>query len=284
MNRMKIAVLCYVFVISLVGVSLADAAPGTFSKTELDDFTLHTFTTTEGPGDITYIFETKDGLVLFELPSIHHLSRQLKDYVVGLKKPVEAILAAYHVGGASYYPGIPIYASKAALDFIDSGEEMKVRKSIAANTPDFDLEVVRPDRLITEERLKIGGIEFLFITPTTSPIPGMNVVIPSINGYYQHVLGGGSHPLILSIEHMTKVLAELHAQKEGGFALFLDSHNGIEKPGAAVQKIAYLNELKKIRESSKDEETFVKNAQAAFPDYKGNATLSRTAKNLYADN
>lgn len=84
--------------------------PGSFATMRLDGLTLHVFTTTEGPGDISYIFETDDSLVLFELPSVHHLSRQLKAYVDDLSKPVAAILVAYHVGGASYYPGVPIHA------------------------------------------------------------------------------------------------------------------------------------------------------------------------------
>jgi hypothetical protein len=278
---MKIVLLSLAIVLCLGTSALAqNQTPGTFETLKFDGLTLHVFTTTEGPGDISYIFETKETLVLFELPSIHHLSRQLKEYVNGLNKPIAAILVGYHVGGASYYSDIPIYASKYSVDFIDSGEEMKVRQFIASNTPDFDLEVIKPDNIVTSDKLTIAGIEFKFITPTTSPIPGMNVVIPSINAYYQHVLGAGTHPLLLSMGHIDKVIAELETQQKGNYSLFLDSHNGVEKPEAVAQKIAYLQKLKEIRQSSASETEFIEAVKTAFPDYK-TGMLSGMARNLY---
>ena len=39
-----------------------------FATLPFDSLTLRVFTTTEGPRDITYIFETKDSLVLFGCP------------------------------------------------------------------------------------------------------------------------------------------------------------------------------------------------------------------------
>lgn len=254
---------------------------GTFESRSFDDVTLHIFTTTEGPGDITYILENKDTLVLFELPSIHHLSRQLKAYVDKLGKPVAAILVGYHVGGASYYPGIPIYAHKNAVDFIDSGAEMRVRKIVAAGNPDFDFDVIRPNNVVLSSGQTIGEIDFVFVTPTTSPIPGMNVIIPSINAYYQHVLGGASHPNLVSIDHIDAAIAELKQQAQGNFALMMDSHNGIEAPDAIERKIAYLEKLKDIRETSSNQEEFIKAVRDAYPLHKSENMLRATAKNLY---
>ena len=277
---MKKILLAIVFCFCTVAL-VQGQTTGTFKTMQFENgLTMHVFITTEGPGDIAYVLESKDSLVLFELPSIHHLSRQLKEYVEGLNKPVSAILVGYHVGGASYYPNVPIYASQYALDFIESGQEMKVRQSIADNTTDFDLNVVKPDHIVTADKMTIGNIEFIFVAPTTSPIPGMNVVIPSINAYYQHVLGAGSHPYLLSLEHIDKVIAELEVQQKGDYAFFMDSHNGIEAPEAHAQKIAYLQKLKQIRANSADEATFVKNVQTAFPQYKP-GMLSATAKSLY---
>ena len=274
----------FIFAICLCGFTVANGADktgGTFEKFDFEPFVLHVFTTTEGPGDVTYIFETNDTLVLFELPSIHHLSRQLKEYSDKLNKPVAAILAGYHVGGASYYPGVPVYASQTSLDFIDSGGEMALRKAIAATNPDFDLEVPRPENVVTGEKQTIGGIEFIFITPTTSPVPGMNIIIPSINAYYQHVLGGNSHPILKSVNHIDQVIAELQGQQAGNYALMLDSHNGVEQPSAIAQKIVYLEKLKEIRRTSKDEAAFINAMKTAFPHYSRERALTRTARNLF---
>lgn len=278
---MKKLLLSIILVLSLCSISLAQPVTGTFEVLQFDKMKLHIFTTTQGPGDVSYVFETSDSLVLFELPSINHLSRQLKDYVDNLNKPVQAILVGYHVGGASYYPNVPIYASKYAINFIDSGEEMKVRKAIAATTADFDLNVIKPDNIVAPGKQTIAGIDFIFIEPTTSPIPGMNVVIPAIDAYYQHVLGGSSHPILLSMEHIDKVIAELKNQQQANYALMLDSHNGLEKPSAITKKIAYLEKLKNIRQSSSNQEEFVNAVKSAFPDYKGERALISTAKNLY---
>ncbi len=276
---MYVLMACVVFRVGAAGES--NHIPDTFETRRFGDLTLHVFTTTEGPSDITYIFETKNDLVLFELPSIHHLSRQLKAYVDKLGKPVAAILAGYHVGGASYYPGVPIYAHKNAVDFIDSGAEMRVRKVVAAGNPDFDFDVVRPDHLIASPGQTIGGVEFVFVTPTTSPIPGMNVIIPAINAYYQHALGGTSHPNLLSIDHIDVAIAELKQQEKGKYALMLDSHNGIETPAAIGRKIPYLEKLKEIRAANPTQEEFIKAVDETFPSYKGAAMLRATARNLY---
>lgn len=254
---------------------------GEFSQQKFETMTLHIYTTHDGAADVTYIFEKEDGLVLFELPSMHHLSKELKVYVDGLNKPVKAILAGYHVGGASYYPGVPVYAGKESVRFIDSGGEMAYRKMLAGLFEGFDLDVVRPTHVIETDRMEIGGIPFRFFSPTTSPIPGMDVVIPEINAYYMHVGYNDTHPVLLGMAHIDQVIAELKRQKAGGYAFYFSSHDGIEAPDALDRKIAYLEKTKAIRQASPTPDVFRANMNAAFPDHKKPRFLERTVENLY---
>lgn len=284
MKRLLLKITLGLGALLLAGAAVSQEAVkkgGAFSQRHFEGMTLHVYTTYDGAADVSYVFEKGDGLVLFELPSMHHLSRELKAYVEGLNKPVKAILAGYHVGGASYYPGVPVYAGKESLKFIDSGGEMAYRKMLAGLFEGFDLEVVRPTHVVDADSMEIGGITFRFVSPTTSPIPGMDVVIPEINAYYMHVLYDDSHPVLLSLEHIDRVTAELKAQKAGGYAFYLSSHNGIEGPDAIDRKIAYLEKTRRIREASATPEVFREKMNAAFPGHKKARFLARTTENLY---
>ena len=263
-------------------VFAADGYLGKIEKFELGGITVHAYNSAEGMLDGSAIFETDKALVLLEPQSMPESAADLKKYAAGLRKPLEAIVVSYHGAGLSSYPGIPIYASRAAVEFAKSGGEAKLFEYFASSVPGFDATVVVPDRVLDEKSADIAGVEFaLTYHDAPAPAPGMTVAIPSAKVVYLHMLGGDSHSILVGKEQIDAFIEELKNLKAQNYALILTSHHAPEKPEALDKKIAYLEKTKEIVDASKTKDEFVSAMKKTFPDYRGEAYLEMSADSLY---
>lgn len=267
----------------LTGTTSAFAAEGyadKVAKFEREGLTVHSYNSTEGMRDGSFIFETAEALVVLEPQSMPGSIEEFKKYVESLNKPVKAVIVSYHGAGLSHYAGIPIYASKATIEFAESGAEKKMLDNFAETNPGFDTTVIVPGQALEAASATIEGIDFALFYDN-SPFPGMTVAIPSSKVVYLHMLGADTHSILFSPEHIEAFITQLKGLKDQGYELILSSHHTPETAEALDQKIAYLEKTKEILKEAKTKEEFVTAMNATFPDYYGDHFVTMSAGRIY---
>ncbi|RRD63894.1 MBL fold metallo-hydrolase [Fretibacterium sp. OH1220_COT-178] len=270
-------------VMALGGTAFAaEGYKGSIGKFEMPGLTVHAYNSAEGMLDGSVVFETEKELVLLEPQSMPESAKDLKRYINGLGKPLAAVIVSYHGAGLSHYKGIPIYASKAAVEFAKDGRAAALFENFAKGVPGFDSKVVVPDQSLEGPNASIGGIDFsLEYDDVPAPAPGMTIAVPSAKVVYLHMLGGDTHSILGSAGHIEAFAEALRKMKGKGYELILTSHHVPEKPEALDKKIAYLEKTKEILTASGTKEEFVAAMKKAFPDYRGEGYLEMSAANLY---
>lgn len=270
-------------VMALGGAAFAtEGYKGGIGKFEMPDLTVHTYNSAEGMLDGSVVFETEKELVLLEPQSMPESAKELRRYIDGLGKPLAAVIVSYHGAGLSHYKGIPVYASKAAVEFAKDGRGAALFENFAKGVPGFDPEVVVPDQVLEGPNASIGGIDFsLEYDDVPAPAPGMTIAVPSAKVVYLHMLGGDTHSILGSAGHIEAFAEALRKMKGEGYELILTSHHAPERPEALDKKIAYLEKTREILSVSKTKEDFVAAMKKAFPDYQGEGYLEMSAANLY---
>ena len=265
------------------GCALADeSATGKIEKFEMNGLTVHTYNSVEGMVDGSAVFETEKELVLLEPQSMPESAKELKKYIDGLKKPLAAVIVSYHGAGLALYKGVPVYASKAAVDFAKNGGAAELFGYFAKNVPGFNPTVIVPGHVLDGASAKIGGLDFdLEYDDTPAPAPGMTVALPYAKVVYLHMLGGDTHSILGSKDHIDVFIKELQRIKGKGYELILTSHHAPEKPDALDKKIAYLEKTKEILSGSKTKGDFTAAMKKTFPYYRGEGYLEMSAENLY---
>jgi len=269
--------------ILFAGTALAQEGRfGKFERFEMPGLIVHTYNSTEATLDGSAIFETDKGLVLLEPQPMPNSAKELNEYIANLKKPLVAVIVSYHGAGLTHYAGIPIYGSKATVEFHQNGGAARLFEAFSKRFPEFDTTVVVPNRTLEGKTANIGGIDFVLdYHNAPAPAPGMTISIPSAKVVYLHLLGGNSHSMLGSREHIDAYLGELRSLKARGYELILTSHHAPEKPEAFDKKIAYLEKTKEILNTAKTREDFIAAMKKAFPDYGSVGFLERSAGNLF---
>lgn len=255
---------------------------GTITKYEINGLTVHTYASDEAYRDWTIIFENDKNLVMLEPQPMPASSNDLRRYVESLGKPLAAILTSYHGTGPDSYPGVPIYATSAAVDFVRSGRYEKTMRQFARRFPDFDVKVIVPNRTVKGMRLYAGDIEFMTHPDDHAyPMPGMDVALPTHKMYYMHALGGDSHAIVGSMYEIDPEIAKLEKLKDAGYDVFLTTHHAPETRADVIAKIAYLKVLKEAALAAKSKDEFIAQMKFLNPDKKGEQYLEMTAGNLF---
>ncbi len=285
MNRaVRILILMLAGVLALSGgiASVAESYTGKIEKFDMHGLTVHTYNSVEGMVDGSAVFETEKALVLLEPQPMPESAKELKRYIDGLNKPLAAIIVSYHGAGLALYEGVPVYASKATVEFAKNGAEAGLFEHFAKTVPGFDPTVIVPGHVLEGPTANVGGIDFaLEYHDAPAPAPGMTVAVPSAKAVYLHMLGGDTHSILGGKEHIDAFIAELQKIKSEGYELILTSHHVPEKADALDQKIAYLEKTKEILNGAKTKDDFIAAMKQAFPDYQGEAYLNMSADALY---
>lgn len=260
----------------------AESCTGKIEKFDMHGLTVHTYNSVEGMVDGSAVFETEKTLVLLEPQPMPESAKELKRYIEGLNKPLTAIIVSYHGAGLALYEGVPVYASKAAVEFARNGGEAGLFEHFAKTVPGFDPAVIVPGHVLEGATANVGGIDFaLDYHDAPAPAPGMTVAVPSAKVVYLHMLGGDTHSILGGKEHIDAFIAELRKIKGEGYELILTSHHVPEKSDALDKKIAYLEKTKEILNGAKTKDDFIAAMKQAFPDYQGEAYLNMSADALY---
>lgn len=98
----------FLFLLTFVAMVAEAQTKGNFEVLDLGSFKLHVYNTNDALGDASYIIEGKTGLVTLEQPLFKDNVSEFDTYVVSLNKPVQKIIANYHVGGTGNHDVVMI--------------------------------------------------------------------------------------------------------------------------------------------------------------------------------
>ena len=132
--------------------------------------------------------------------------------------------------------------------------------------------------MVEAGEVEVAGIEFEVVDGGDT----YDLVIPSMNAVYTHMLGKTCHSIFVSAAQMDAMLETLKGYQKAGYAMILSSHAGVEGQDAVTEKVAYVEEAKRLAEESKDAEAFTAAMKKAFPDYEGESYLEMSAGYLFA--
>ena len=260
----------------------ADAFTGEVAKYNFNGVTVHTYASEEGFHDWSILFETDKELVLLEPQTMPDSARDFRRYIESIGKPLAAILVSYHGVGPESYPGVPIYASPAAIDFIKGGKAEKVMADFNKLFPEFDPKIIIPTKTLTADALSFAGLDFRFdFVNNAYPMPGVDVALPRQKIFYMHMLGGDTHSILNSVADIDVFVAYLQDIKSQDYEIFLCSHHMPETVADVDAKIEYLEKVKAIAGKAKTRDEFIAEVKKAAPNLKGEHYLEMTAGNLY---
>lgn len=261
----------------------------TFTKTALKkgemnvyDFggiKLHAYKTNDLIDDEVFIVEKNAKAVIIEAPCFFDNIRELTDYLTDSKLEVAGMLLSYHMAGASFLPGTPVYATANADEYGHSGGGSALINQFADSFGNvFDSSVFTVTNTIEAGNITIGGIAFI-IKKTND---AFDIEIPEINAVYTHMLGHDCHSIVAGAGHADALAEQLRGYIKTGYSLVLTSHYTPEDLKDVEEKICYLVRLKEIAASCENADAFKAAVQAQYPGYAGENYLNMTAGFFFA--
>lgn len=239
---------------------------------DFGDVKLHAYETKDPIADECFLLETRSEIVLIELAGFRNNIEELTNYTKELGKPLTSVIVAYHPAGGDMYPGAKIYASKGL------GEAALVPGFIKAFGEAFDGNLPDKFELIKPGAMTIGGVDFNMIQTASA----FDLEIPAINSYMAHMVGSNTHNILVSVEQIDAMAAQMKMFQSKNYSLILSGHDIPRTIEIAAEKIAYLEKAKELAASSNNAEEFIAAMNKAFPDYYGANFLEMSAGALFA--
>ena len=240
---------------------------------------LHAYKTNDFIDDEVFIVERSGKAVIIEAPCFHDNIAELTAYLAGNKLDVAGMLLAYHMAGASFLPGAPVYATANADEYGHKGGGAGLIKNFTGAFGEiFDSSIFTVTKTIEAGKLSLGGIDFV-ITQTHE---AFDIEIPEINAVYTHMLGHDCHSIVAGAGHADAILGQLEGYVKAGYDLILTSHYTPEDLKDVAAKIAYIKELKVVAASCKNAAEFKAAVKAKYPQYSGENYLDMTAGFFFA--
>ena len=249
-------------------------AQGSVRVYERDGVRLHAYQTNDPIGDEVFVVERDGRGFVLEYPCFFSNIEELKGYLADEGIEVDGILAAYHMAGATFLEGVPVYATESADAYGRAGGGKALIDNFAGTFGDaFDSSIPDEVNIIPAGPLTLGGIA-VNVLPNDE---AFDVEIPALNAVYTHMLGHDCHSIVAGAGHADAIVAQLEGYLDDGFDLVLTSHYAPEDLKDVRTKIAYLKELKAIAAESASGEAFKAAVREAHPAYDGDNYLDMTA-------
>lgn len=126
---------------------------------------------------------------------------------------------------------------------------------------------------IRDGRARQADIDLNFIPAEDA----FDIGIPEIQVLYTHIPGHDCHSIVAGSQHCDALIATMQKWREKGDCVTVSSHHVPETLEDVQTKIAYLEGLKKLAQSSASAESFKQAIEKHCPDYAGKNYLDMTA-------
>lgn len=241
---------------------------------DFGDIKLHAYQTNDLMSDESYILENSENVLLIEFPAFYDNLKEFEEYVRKLNKKILGKVFSDHPNGGTILKDVKGYASNGTVSSMKSGTINGLvtgfQKSFGGA---FAKEYHEITDILKDKDVKIGGFD-LSITYHEENI---EIEFPQIKCVYTHMLGHDSHSIIAGESHANTVIKQLEGYIKKEYNLILSSHHTPETLDDAKEKIAYLENLKKIASGCKDGEEFKERVKKEYPNYVGLNYLDMSA-------
>lgn len=252
---------------------------GVMQVYDYGDVKLHAYLSQDALYDVSFLLETADAVIGIEgIPFIANHD-EYRQYIVGLGKPMNSILMAYHPNGAESFGDAKVYGTQEAQASQQEGGSIKVLTDgfVVAFGDSFDATMVAITTVVEPGTLTVDGVDFLI----TATADAYDMDIPAINSVYTHMMGSDMHSILSGTEQIDAMIAQLQDYQAKDVGLILTSHYAPKTIDAAAAKIAYLETAKALADGSDSAEAFIAAMQEAFPSYSGINYLEMSAGFLF---
>ncbi|MDR0887645.1 MAG: hypothetical protein LBM39_00460 [Candidatus Methanoplasma sp.] len=244
----------------------------------IGDAKLHAYKTNDPMTDEVFILEKYGHALIIEAPCFKDNIKELSDYICNLSVRVEAMFLSYHMAGGTFFPSVPVYATKNADVFGHSGKGKEmVDEFTGAFGKAFDSSIHKVKTVIDAGSIKSAGFTMV-IVPTKD---AFDIEIPEIGAVYIHSMGHDVHSIVPSTGEADCQIAQLRSIIVRRIDMILTSHHTPENSENARTKVEYLETLKKVAGTSKDAAAFKRTMKLKYPGYSGENYLDMTAGMLF---
>lgn len=247
---------------------------GTFSILKHDLATIHSYQSPDpGLRVCSHIVETADKLVIVDALLLRPYAKQLRRYADGLGKPIERVIISHghadHWLGLEFFQDVPIYALaeiKGELEYMGDWY-LKFRQQVYGNLVPETKTV--PNQVLAEGSERIGGLEFVFrkVTGAESPV-ALCIELPELKTLIAQDLVYNQVYLFIGETSFDAWIAELQALQGKGFETVLPGHGEPADSKVFANVIEYLQTVKQIRATAKDENDLKQRTLDCYPYYR----------------
>lgn len=273
-----------IILLGLVFTSFFAQSQEKFIVNDLGEFKLHSFITGDPLGDINYLIETKEGIVVLEPVPFYEDIKLINDYILKIGKPLVKVIADYHIAGFSGFDSSLFVTIDGMIKFSKEPIYGNMIENFANIFKDkFDVTHYNQTEIISKNaKVNWAGIDFQFAPGTSSDFPASSIIIGG-KVYYTHFTPSKAHPSVLQIynrDAVNAVLLELEKIKTSGCRIIIGGHGIATTDFATVEfEINYLKEINKLLVSEKTKESFIKAIMKLYPNLKGD--INALADALY---
>lgn len=275
-----------VSVFALLVVMGCIQAQGKFEVKDMGKFKLHSFVTGDPLGDINYLIEGNDDIVVLEPVAFYDDIKVMNDYIAKLGKPVVKVIADYHIAGFTGHDASQFVRVEGMPEFSEGevyGGMMNHFGNVFKDKMDVS-KYPKTEVVAKDAKEKWAGVEFQFAPGVASDFPAASIIIGK-KVYYTHFTPAKAHPSPLQIhsrEAVNAVLAELEKVKASGCEAIIGGHGMATTDQETVAfEIAYLKKINEIVSKETTKEGFMAEVQKAYPGLAGGDNLTGIANALY---
>ncbi len=283
--------LFYVAIATALSTAVAQRAQAAteekFSTYDLPTSTLHVYQSGDPMGDVSFIVEGDKSLVIIEQPTFYFAIEEFGEYVEGLEKPIDKVVASYHSGGLAQYKRRMVTMPEAMIPFMESpmaqGMIANFTEAFGESADFRKVEGVKGYAVPSTQEW--AGVNFVMSAGAKSDFPAASIQIDG-DAFYTHVAPAKAHISAMqlrSVEAIDAMLAELEKIHVSGAKYIFGSH-GLPATMEDVEfQIEYLNRVKELRAVCGDSDIFAQRLIVAYPGLSGAEGVKSMAKSLYPD-
>lgn len=276
-----------IYTVAVIFMVISAQAQSKFDVKDFGDFKLHSYATADPLGNMSYIIEGENKLVVLEPVLFHENIKEFGEYLSNLNKPVEKVIASYHAAGFNAFDPSTIVMIEDMVEFEKTETYTGMLAYFASTFGDaMDSRGHEPTATVAKNaKTKWAGIEFRFSAGSSSDFPASSILIGG-KVYYMHfapVANMHMSPLqITNCEAVSATIEELERAKASGATTFIGGHGMSSAEVNAVDfQIEYLKKVKDTVAKVKTGDEFISVMNTKYKDIAGEDSLIAIAANLY---
>lgn len=225
---------------------------GKVTTNEFSNFTIHTYTSPESGGLVnSQVIETSNQLILVDTQYLLPFATELKEYLSGIKKPIERIIVSHshpdHWFGNELFKDQKIFALQEVRSILEQAGDAMIEsyQFINENGPLVPTAKTLPNFTLNEGLFTLDGVEFSVVKFTDAEdaiiagieIPKENILIA------QDIVYDFTHAFTAELANVqNKWIEVLERLQSKNYSFVLGGHGAPSEGDILTPAIAYLRD------------------------------------------